>query len=657
MGSCCGSGTVDRLEQAPLLQQRQGVAQGAVGCAAVVVPAANTLRMHLDENRDGVIDVAAAAVANWTWGAHGAGAIILTNTKFVANNGIVDARCEIAFQWANGNHDPHGAAWTAQLTVQPPARVKLFTSRQKLAGDANLLDAAAPIDLKSPPIQALYDGAGQFSLWIEANGFPASALEADWRVTLTLAFTNTQGIASQQGAELRIAPWLMASDLDPTAVVYAVQSPQGNPPPDPSLQHAIHATAVAAGAVANLRGVQAGKPFLRDIMKSGYLHAPHHQEIAVLRALDDMSPFRALGVVPPAGSIRPLLDGTQMLAESNLPPVDVPNTSQDHGGNLLVTPPIAGFPHGRIVYGHAPGHACRMADFFAHQRVQAPFHLDSSWLYVGHVDEYISFLPDAGHPAWPWKILLMSPRLGYAIAMLASVRANVAAHAIPQLLLDAAADAEASRRLGENFADLATRMALRGPRIPIGGASGPVGPFGQAAYVADPAPPPHTDGKVVLGDRLQSHWEDCLDHYLQGAGHATKYDIAQPAIDQARATLLARLGGLGQDRILEIPVLLNPTHAKVVTDTADSVNMLVLRDAQTHVLVPAPFGPVVAGTYLFRTYIDNMVRPLVNGLSFIDEWREFHINDGEVHCGTNQVPRLLAPARQWWSQAAPGAAP
>lgn len=656
MGLCCGSDAVDDMARQPLVQRR-APRRGPVPCSRqqnVVVAPAHALRMHLDEDRDGAIDAAVASAAQWTWGAAGAGAVILVNTKNVPNGQQVAARSEIAFRWTNDANDLVGTAWTASLTVAPQARARVFTSQIKVAGDANELNLGAPIDLKAGPIAALYAANGRFSLWIEGAAFPAGANEADWIVTLTFDFMDTNHVRFQQVVEVRIAPWIMASDLDPTSTVYFVQSPNGDPPPNPSLQHAIDTFVHAAGPARSRRAHVAGKPFVRDVMKCGYLHAPHHQELAALRGLDHMSNMRGLGILPPAGSIRPLLDGTQALAEGMLPQPDAPNTSQDHGGNLLVTPPIAGFPHGRIVYGHSHGFECRMHDFFTHQRVQAPFHLDASWLSVGHVDEYISFLPDAANGAWPWKIALLSPRLGYAIAWLASVRNNVAAHAINQLLADAETDAEASRQAGENFAALCARLANRGALAAVGGANGALN--APAAYAADPAPPAGTDGKMVRYDR-GDHWVQSLDAYLQTAGHAAAYDAAQPAIDVARATLLARLGGLGQDRILEVPALLSPAHVPVVTDTADSVNMLVLHGAQTHVLVPAPFGPVVAGTYLFREHIAQAVGPLVHTLTFANDWDDFHRHEGEIHCGTNQIPQPLGAGRRWWEQAEPNNPP
>ncbi len=72
----------------------------------------------------------------------------------------------------------------------------------------------------------------------------------------------------------------------------------------------------------------------------------------------------------------------------------------DYFGNLEVSPPVTvdgvDYPFGRVYYGtgasQGPHEALRA--FLADQAVQAPIELDSSWLCVSHVDEWISFVPD-----------------------------------------------------------------------------------------------------------------------------------------------------------------------------------------------------------------------------------------------------------------------
>lgn len=76
----------------------------------------------------------------------------------------------------------------------------------------------------------------------------------------------------------------------------------------------------------------------------------------------------------------------------------------DSFGNLETTPPVTVggvyYPFGRVYYGSvgrmSPNQELR--DFLDAQQVQAPFALDTSWLIVGHVDEFTSWVPDDSSP-------------------------------------------------------------------------------------------------------------------------------------------------------------------------------------------------------------------------------------------------------------------
>lgn len=75
-------------------------------------------------------------------------------------------------------------------------------------------------------------------------------------------------------------------------------------------------------------------------------------------------------------------------------------TSQDSFGNLEATPPVTvdgtDYPFGRIYYGkfYTEDLAKGMKDMLDEQAIQAPVELDISFLCVGHVDEFVTFLPD-----------------------------------------------------------------------------------------------------------------------------------------------------------------------------------------------------------------------------------------------------------------------
>lgn len=80
-------------------------------------------------------------------------------------------------------------------------------------------------------------------------------------------------------------------------------------------------------------------------------------------------------------------------------------TSQDSFGNLEISPPVTvdgvEYPFGRIYWGTNGGGmspADGLTDFLYSQQVQAPFEVDATFLCVGHVDEYSTFVPDPNAP-------------------------------------------------------------------------------------------------------------------------------------------------------------------------------------------------------------------------------------------------------------------
>ncbi|NXJ72227.1 PADI2 deiminase, partial [Rostratula benghalensis] len=98
-------------------------------------------------------------------------------------------------------------------------------------------------------------------------------------------------------------------------------------------------------------------------------------------------------------------------------------TSLDSFGNLEVSPPVtvAGkeYPLGRILIGSSfPISAGRrmtrvVRDFLYAQQVQAPVELYSDWLAVGHVNEFVTFVPTSDTKRF--RMLMASPAACYKL--------------------------------------------------------------------------------------------------------------------------------------------------------------------------------------------------------------------------------------------------
>ncbi len=96
---------------------------------------------------------------------------------------------------------------------------------------------------------------------------------------------------------------------------------------------------------------------------------------------------------------------------------------------------------------------------------------------------------------------------------------------------------------------------------------------------------------------------------------------------------------------LTVPMLYTGTGEGIV---GDMINFVMLNKPGSCVcIIPRPFGPIMNGVDLFEEYFEGQLTALGVTPHFLDEWYEYHLDGGEIHCGTNQLPRTDSP-RPWW---------
>jgi hypothetical protein len=570
----------------------------------------------------------------WEWGVNGCGAMALCNT----NDSDGKKQPDNADDKINGQADLADIAPLDVRSLLNPQEMLQCQNTQILFSFADQQEAlrlrifngrvATSVQLLGPGMLE----TDLFKIWetAKSGGAAPSCLELGMEairydlnrteepIQLRLRFIvegvellNTVGLVC-------VAPWMMHHHLVAPLALYAFQAT--NPKDNTAFRQELGQAATVQ--VIELPAVQ-NDLWGQDCMEFGGSALPNHAISTVIPA-------------PRANGFAPSVEQLLSAQIGFFPPLQgagprQKSCDQDKLGNLEVTPPLPGYPFGRIYYGRGNSNSMdpRLIEFLHAQRVQAPFEIDISWLDVGHVDEVISFVPCQAGGAW--TCVCDMPMTGALI--------NFAATADP------------------------TGVLLRG-RI-WRGAEGEGG--GQSV-------------ETSLGS-LDSLPDEALIRKANGE-----------AVGQMGAVRKSLLGaGVPADRFLCIPTIFAPGRTKCTGFlTANMVNMVVL---QNRCIMAKPFGPEIQAVLLtpgrvtelaqilrkthaanpdfpaeqalvgalnhctaglvHNNFIDifelataGMFRALGLEARFIDDWQHYHSGGGEVHCGTNV--RRQPQAWHWW---------
>ncbi|MFO0874693.1 MAG: protein-arginine deiminase family protein [Phycisphaerales bacterium] len=243
-------------------------------------------------------------------------------------------------------------------------------------------------------------------------GFTADML-FDGYIDLTLSVVDTTtGLeVGSDTVRLKVAPWLMLPNVQEADFVFAQE----------------FSVPVVGGMAANdkfLQDIEDGLPagtletftsdtqWAQDDIEIGYSQTPRSSaRVAAYTRHHGSDEDPVLEGGQPVGDAawrRELLMGMNALTDD----VGIYRNprgaadSGDYGGNLELLPPTTTHPLGRICHGDTMTE--KKSQFLASQEVQEPFEIVTSWLSVGHVDEFVAFWKET-----PLTVVLASPRLAY----------------------------------------------------------------------------------------------------------------------------------------------------------------------------------------------------------------------------------------------------
>ncbi|XP_070812326.1 protein-arginine deiminase type-3-like [Pituophis catenifer annectens] len=559
------------------------------------------MSLDADINRLGMVTRGGKQKDQWTWGPDGKGAILLVNcdrdnptaneednkdTKLTSKQDLQDmSRMILTTQGPNEVFANYQL--TLHISKADCDRVGVFYAQDKkeqryykhVLGSEKI---SYHVKRNLGQVESIFYVEGLKFPDIDFSGlvtFHASLLEpAKKEVPETSIFTDT--------LVFRVAPWIMTPNtLQPVSVYICSVGDNKD-----FVEH-IRKLAIKAGCKCIIcpEEKNRGDRWIQDEMEFGYIQAPHKTFPVVFdsprnRGLKDFPFKEVLG--PDFGYVKRELNSEES------------DSSLDSFGNLEVSPPVnvnhKEYPLGRILIGASfPRNNNPMSklvkDFLYHQVVQSPIELYTDWLYVGHVDEFLTFVPAPDQKGF--RLLLASPRACFKLL-------------------------EEKEKKGHGKAKMLEGLEFQG---------------GQ-----DHKPRSISE---IIADRLLRQYNDKCQKYIDWNRKTLKEELGLTEED------IVEIPQLFQSR-LPFPKY---SVSEVLKDPADAyfpdmVNMIVLGK---HLGIPKPFGPIIDGQCCLEKEVRRLLEPLGLSCNFIDDYGTYYLLNGDVHCGTNV--RRKPFSFKWWN--------
>ncbi|XP_004637741.1 protein-arginine deiminase type-1 [Octodon degus] len=379
------------------------------------------ISLDVDASRTGKVKRRRGDKKTWRWGPEGHGAILLVNcdkdsrgpgqpdlysSQPVSLDDLQDmSPIVLTCDGPDELFDRHELILSVSLPDS--RRVRVFCAQ----GGTSISDYKQVLGPRHPSYQVeRQPGEREIRFCAEGLAFPDT--EFPGLVSLSVSLMDTAPLPEvllfTDTVTFRVAPWIMTPNTQPPIELYVCSVTDAHGSNEKFLDDMAYLALKAnCKLVICPRVENRNDRWIQDEMEFGYIEVPHKSFPVVFdsprnRGLRDFPYKKILG--PDFGYVtrKLLLSGASSL---------------DSFGNLDVSPPVTvgdtEYPLGRILIGGSfpKSSGRRMAkvvrDFLAAQRVQAPLELYSDWLSVGHVDEFLSFVPTSDPKGF--RMLLASP--------------------------------------------------------------------------------------------------------------------------------------------------------------------------------------------------------------------------------------------------------
>jgi protein-arginine deiminase len=434
----------------------------------------------------------------------------------------------------------------------------------------------------------------------------------DGRATVKFTVTNGDEVVEDTVA-LRVAPVLAHHHAQAAERVFVTKPFAG----DPWVQFVkeLKQNTANAGITAPVYEFDDSDLWTQDFFEAGYTSMPGPDGPVVLRVM-----IRSAQQFRPAGGqvfkdIRNEFVGAVQTIDNGF--------TTDSTGNLEVIPPYSlngkSYPAGRIIMGTKLNEAPLILPFLHAQEAQDPVDLDTDWLEVGHVDEFLQFLPFDNERGW--VLLADNPLLGLEILEQAVVdgHGNESSLSRPRFDYDE----------GQCLPNLTISQVLA------------------------------LDNFTTINELAAQRIENNLEILKRETGITDDEIFRIPALfyfqgfdcnlDVSSGRLATSQEGplnilhAATPPGLERRQISGPEMRQVFAFYPGIINGVVLSDSA--VLSPNPWGPIVDGVDVLATVAEEVYAKVGYNVTWQDDWFSYHFGLGEIHCGTNVWRNADAP---WW---------
>ncbi|XP_034061579.1 protein-arginine deiminase type-2 isoform X2 [Gymnodraco acuticeps] len=554
------------------------------------------ISLDVDADRDGVVEKNNANKGSWKWGSNGHGAILLVNCdsermflkKLDSEQDQVSKVSDLkdmsvmVLRTKGPAKLPKGYKLTMHISQGDAESVRVFRARSS-GVESNLLQKLFSHFVKEYPLVLSNEvlsqevpylgGISEMKFYVEGLRFPDKDFDGLISINLSLLEPISDGLPETpiftDTAVFRVAPWIMTPNtLQPVEVF--VCSTSDNYQFLKGMRNLITKSGYKLKICHEY--MNRGDRWMQDELEFGYIDSPHHRFPVVLDSPRD----RGLKDFPYDELLGPDFGYVTRVAQRE----DV--SSLDSFGNLEVSPPVTvngkNYPLGRILIGVAFPTATKgrnmtkvVQDFLWAQKVQEPVALFSDWLVVGHIDEFMSFVPAPDRKGF--RLLLASPDAGY------------------KLFRGLQRDGHGQAKLFEGLKD-------------------------EEQQTVD----------EILNDKGLAAENNYVQSCIDWNRDVLKRELGLDDEDIIDLPILFKLLMEENDNNKA------ETELRAVAYYPDMVNMIVLGK---NLGIPKPFGPKVNGRCALEVEMCSLMEGLGLSCTFIDDFASYHKKLGEVHCGSN----------------------